>query len=395
MIKEKDLPHGWRKTTIERVSLVDSGQSAPQGERHYEGREIFVRAGDLNNLTDGKYVGDFCQKIADSAIKQYKLKKYAKGSVVFPKSGMSVKTNNIAILKYDSYVVNHLAILQPKNLNDGKFLFLLLRKYKISNLSKNPSYPSIRLSNIRRFDILWPPKHVRERIVLILEIAEKLKAWRQEADLYTNEFLKSKFFEMFGHPLAKTNSLAKSKLREIISIIVPTRDKPKSFTGNIPWVTLPDLADSIYIDDSKYKLTKDEAKPTKTRLFPKETVILSCAGSLGKVAIAKREIYSNQQFYGLVCNKKRLLPEFLAFQLLMFGEDYYRRIGGTSTLTFFKKEAARNIEIILPEVGEQEKFAEIVKHVEEMRNNQKKAKKEIENLYDALMQKAFSGELVA
>ena len=176
-------------------------------------------------------------------------------------------------------------------------------------------------TKLKKFTIVVPPLEIQKKIVTLLEKVEQAKELRKEADGTYMNFLNSLFLEYFGHPFDNKNINKKMELRDVIEIIVPTRDKPKSFTGNIPWVTLPDLNSSIYIRDAKCRLTKEEAKPTKTRLFPKETVILSCAGSLGKVAIASKEIYTNQQFYGLVCDKSKILPEFLAFQLLLLGED--------------------------------------------------------------------------
>ena len=123
-------------------------------------------------------------------------------------------------------------------------------------------------------------------------------------------------------------------------------------------------------------------------------MILSCAASLGKVAIAKKEIYTNQQFYGLVCNKEEIMPEFLAFQLFIFGENYYKNIGGTSTLTFFRKEIALNIPIIKPSIAKQKEFAHIVKNFEMLKEKQKQSEEKINHLYNNLMQKAFVGELI-
>lgn len=234
----------------------------------------------------------------------------------------------------------------------------------------------------------------QRRIAEILDCAEALRAKRRDTLSQLDELVKSVFIEMFGDPRSLTKEKnARLKLRDVIDIIVPTRDKPKSFTGNIPWITLPDLANSMYIEDSKYKLSKEEARPTKTRLFPKETVILSCAGSLGKVAISMNEVYTNQQFYGLVCDKKRIIPEFLAYYLLLFGEDYYQGISGTSTLAFFKKESALNIEIMLPDISNQIYFSQIVKQIEKIKQSQQQSSLEINNLFDALMQKAFIGKL--
>ena len=89
------------------------------------------------------------------------------------------------------------------------------------------------------------------------------------------------------------------EIKDVVDIIVPTRDKPKRFIGDIPWVTLPDIND-FFISSAKKILTHEDATEVSNRLMPPQTVLLSCAGSLGKVAVTTRTIYANQQFYGLV-----------------------------------------------------------------------------------------------
>ena len=52
-----------------------------------------------------------------------------------------------------------------------------------------------------------------------------------------------------------------------------------------------------------------------------------------------------------------------------------------------------SLKIPLPPIHLQQKFASIVEHVEKLKEKQKKSYEEIKTLFDALMQKAFKGEL--
>ncbi|HEX7575372.1 MAG TPA: restriction endonuclease subunit S, partial [Candidatus Methanoperedens sp.] len=239
-----------------------------------------------------------------------------------------------------------------------------------------------------------PPLPIQRRIVSILEKAEETKKLRAQADELTERLLKSLFFDMFGDPVKNPKGWETKMIRDIADIIVPTRDKPKKFDGDIPWVTLPDvLSTALFVNDSKYKLSTLSAKEVSARLFPKDTVLLSCAGTLGRVAIAKCALYSNQQFYGLVCKTDKISPIFLAFNLLRKPIDHYHRISGNFTIPFFRKEIALNINVFLPPLPLQQKFARIVEKIEAMRQSQNQSKQQIEDLFSALMQKAFRGEI--
>ena len=54
----------------------------------------------------------------------------------------------------------------------------------------------------------------------------------------------------------------------------------------------------------------------------------------------------------------------------------------------------KSTKIPLPPITLQQKFASTVKEVEAMKEQQKHSKEQIDNLFNALMQKAFKGELV-
>ena len=54
---------------------------------------------------------------------------------------------------------------------------------------------------------------------------------------------------------------------DVADIIVPTRDKPKRFCGDIPWVTLPDIND-FFISTAKNLLTHEDAAEVSNRLMP-------------------------------------------------------------------------------------------------------------------------------
>ena len=66
-----------------------------------------------------------------------------------------------------------------------------------------------------------------------------------------------------------------------------------------------------------------------------------------------------------------------------------------ATRQAFNFEQVRAFQINLPSVVEQQKFAALVENVESLRAKQRESEKELEELFNSLMQRAFRGELVA
>ena len=54
----------------------------------------------------------------------------------------------------------------------------------------------------------------------------------------------------------------------------------------------------------------------------------------------------------------------------------------------------KNIQIPLPPLELQKKFAYIVEQVEKLKEKQKQSREKIEEMFNSLMQRAFNGELV-
>lgn len=95
----------------------------------------------------------------------------------------------------------------------------------------------------------------------------------------------------------KLKELLKNK--EIIMGFTPDRsDDAFWFGGKHTWVTISDLDDDMYISSSKENITELAVKPQK--LLPKDTLLFSFKLSIGKVAITKKPLFTNEAIAGLI-----------------------------------------------------------------------------------------------
>ena len=91
------------------------------------------------------------------------------------------------------------------------------------------------------------------------------------------------------------------RLGALASMIVPMRDKPTSFDGDIPWIRIEDF-DGMYISKSKSEqnVSAELIKQMNMKIYPVGTVLCSCSCNLGKCAITTVPMCSNQTFIGVV-----------------------------------------------------------------------------------------------
>ncbi|MFH1642360.1 MAG: restriction endonuclease subunit S [Nanoarchaeota archaeon] len=157
MVLKEKLPEGWKWAELQEVSRVFAGSSAPQDKKYFiNGNNPFVRVSDLSvykktdNLTQVKgYVTDEC-------VKQERLTLAKKGTLIFPKSGAAITTNNRGILGIDDYIVSHLAAIEPiENKILPKWLYYYFLILDMVTYCDNPGYPSLQLSIIKNLPWMY------------------------------------------------------------------------------------------------------------------------------------------------------------------------------------------------------------------------------------------------
>lgn len=281
-------------------------------------------------------------------------------------------------------------LLTPKNKEvDLKFIFLLMQTIKVNSETHKRYY----LSKYQHFKIPLPPLTTQKAIVKILEKAESLKKLREQSDKLTNDYLKSVFNEMFLKKKGEFKEVELGDITKIVSGSTPSTTKPEYWNGEINWVTPAELINghNYYYDETKRKISKEGLKSCSAELFPKGTVMLTTRAPIGKVAIAGREMCSNQGFKNFIPSE-RINSVYLYFWLLL-KKDYLNSLGHGATFKEISKKIVSKIKIPLPPLPLQKKFASIVKQVEKLKEYQEQSNQEINNLFNALMQKAFRGEL--
>lgn len=190
------------------------------------------------------------------------------------------------------------------------------------------------------------------------------------------------------------------KIGNITDSIVPNRDKPKSFNGNIPWVTTPDLnLDSVKINYQNIEkgLTKEECRNYNARIIPINSVIMTCVGMLGTSAIVEKEIVINQQLHAFL-PANTYAPKYLAY-LIRFNSSYLERSSTATTVKYLNKTKCNSLPFPVCSIQEQNKIAQIIENrlsvcdklEESIRENLQKA----QALRQSILKKAFDGKLLS
>jgi len=250
-----------------------------------------------------------------------------------------------------------------------------------------------RPTQVAKICVPLPPLHEQIRIAAILDQADVLRIKRRESLAQLDSLTQSIFIEMFGDPVTNPMGWAGFTVGDVTDCIVPGRDKPKSFSGDIPWITTDDLVHLGLTHDSPkgLGLSSTEIGEVRARVIPSGSVVLSCVGNLGIVTIAAAKMVINQQLHAFQCREK-VNNVYLMYCLAAQKAFMYAKASST-TLPYMNKSVCNSIPVWLPPIELQRTFAERVSATEQLKNIHHVSLVELGNLFASLQHRAFRGEL--
>lgn len=160
-------------------------------------------------------------------------------------------------------------------------------------------------------------------------------------------------------------SLGNQELFQIESGGTPNSNTPEYWNGDINWVTLVDLPaeDNItVITNTERKISEDGLRNSSARLLPVNSVLISSRATIGRVAINKVPLATNQGFKNIIIKDfSRVDPMFVAL-IMKYQKDALEKLSAGGTFKEFSKSSLMSFEIPLPPIKKQQ---EIVAEIEQ------------------------------
>jgi type I restriction enzyme, S subunit len=291
-----------------------------------------------------------------------------------------------------SWVNNHAHVLRMKK--DSINIKLLMYWFNLTDLNKYISGTTRGKLNqgvMKKIKISLPiladgtpDLKKQKQIVAILENAEGLKDKRKGLDELFDEYLKSVFYEMF---LREKGKFERVELGKIVRIINGRAYKQKELLDEGP---TPVLRVGNFFSNKNWYYSDLELEEDK--YCSEGDFLYAWSASFGP-----RIWHGPKVIYHYHIWKMDLSEKVNKLYLLHLLEEKTKEIklsGHGITMIHVTKSGMEAMKVPLPPIELQEKFASIVEHVEKIKDKLKDEKKDADELFNALMQKAFSGELV-
>ena len=280
----------------------------------------------------------------------------------------------------------------PNNNVDSRYLAyaLLHNRTKLEDIANAPVVPIINKSQFGDFSIdIQLDRAIQRSVVNKLDaVANIIKIRNEELTIFDN-LIKARFVELFGDPVLNPLGWEEKTVIEECDCMVPGRDKPKSFTGDIPWITIDDLnVDGVtYISKNGLGLTQEEIDAVNRKTIPAGSVIMSCVGNLGICSIAGRDMIINQQLHSFQCGER--VDNVFLMHYLGYRKGYMNKWASNTTVLYMNKSICNSIPLIIPPIELQREFSEFADQVDKSKVVVQKSIDETQLLLDSLMQEYF------
>ena len=388
-------------------SLVDvlGGKRLPAGHSYVEGKSehAYLRVVDFYNKTVNakliKYISDATYKI----ISRYTISSddvyiSIAGSIglvgLVPDylSGANL-TENAAklVIKDDAcldkgYLACYLSSLEGQRQIQAKTILT--------------TQPKLALFRIKEIQIPLPPLETQRKIVAVLDKAQELIDKRKEQIRLLDELIQSIFYDMFGDPVTNPKGWEVEKLG-VICDINPKKSEVRGL-GNITvsFVPMANVSDkgALCLDETRniedvygsFTYFKDNDV-----LFAK---ITPCMEN-GKGCIARNLIngigFGSTEFHVIRPNDRLLNSQFIYYITMdrTFRIDAEKNMKGSAGQKRVPAQYLENFNIMLPPKSLQNQFALAVQKIEYQKERMQQSLSEMENNFNSIMQRAFTGEL--
>ncbi|MBX7303977.1 restriction endonuclease subunit S, partial [Clostridium chauvoei] len=160
------------------------------------------------------------------------------------------------------------------------------------------------------------------------------------------------------------------KLNELCEINIgktPSRSKSQYWGEGINWLSISDLKDK-FIRKTREQITNEAISECNMKIVPKDTVVMSFKLSIGKTAILKEDMYTNEAIANFPIKNKELFPEYLYYAIKTLNFDNTDRAVMGATLN---KTKLNQLRIPYCKLEEQKKIVEILDKAQELIDKRK------------------------
>ena len=310
------------------------------------------------------------------------------------------KQNCSYIVNGKYWVNNHVHVLKPKKNVEIKYLMYYLNYTDLTSYITGTTRGKLTRTALDKIQINLPELEIQREIVIILDKIDNLIEKNKKRIIYLEELVKSRFVEMFGDPIRNEKGWEVKKLGEVTNKIssgaTPTGGKENYEISGISLIRSMNVHNGYFEYKDLAYISNEQARQLKNVEVELEDILLNITGaSIARSCLVPSNIIPARvnQHVMIIRIKNKILNSIFLNNLFL-NNIYKQKLinlgeANGATRQALTKIQIEKLEIILPPLSLQNEFAEFVTKTNKLKFEAEKSLKDMENLYESLMQKFF------
>ena len=312
-----------------------------------------------------------------------------KGDVLFGKRRAYQK--KVAIAPFDGIFSAHGMVLRPNtDVIDPEFFPLFISsdyfldaaiKISVGSLS-----PTINWRDLKVLEFDLPDLPAQKKLAKVLWAMNETKDAYKKLISATDELIKSQFMELFGDPVKapKYPLVMIGQIGDVMTGTTPSMKKGEYYdSDDIMFIKPSDIAEEYVTTISSSEAYISENARSVGRIFPKNSVLVTCIGTIGKVGIATMESSCNQQINVIVPGPK-MNYLYLAHAIL-YMKERLKEAANAPVVPILNKGDFSKITLSMPPLELQEQFAFFVRQSDKSKFELEQALAELNATYKRII----------
>ena len=338
-----------------------------------------------------KYIFETKEYLSDKAIEESRISQIPANTVIM---SFKLSIGKIAITPepmYSNEAIMSFCDRHIMNLLPDYIYYMLLGKNWDIGTNKAVMGKTLNKATLSAIKVKVHSYSEQKEIVRILDKVKSIIIIRQQELQKLDELIKARFVEMFGDPVSNPKGMVKKTLPELgefgrgVSKHRPRNDKAL-LGGPYPLIQTGDIANSgMYI--TEYYSTYSELGLRQSKMWDKGTLCITIAANIAKTAILGFDACFPDSVVGFNANENT--NNVFVHYWFSFFQEILESQAPESAQKNINLKILSELEVIVPDIQEQNKFAASVEQIDKSKVAVQKALDETQLLFDSLMQKYF------
>ena len=389
------MKHNWEYMKIDELGVIKSGYTPSSDELDSHGDYPYFKVAEMNLPGNEKYL------MYSSLYLSGEVKTFPANSIVFPKNGAAVSTNKKRILQVDSVVDLNTAVMIANQNISVHYLYYILINIDFANLVKRGAVPTLNILELKNKIVPVPPMEVQQQIVAELdkinEVIEDCRELLRNLDVLA----RSLFYDFFGDPISNPKGFKLKKLGEIDEISSAKRVLVKDVVDKgIPFIRGTELAClskqnsfdpsifTMFITPEHYERVKSITGVPK----PHDLLIpsINADGYIWEINTTEPLYFKDGRVLWVHVNHGVHSSKWLKFALSKIIKEKYANLSRGAVFAELTLVFLRNLDIIVPPLSLQEKFAARIEQIEAQKKTVEQTITNLQVLLDSRMDYWFN-----